>query len=58
VLLAMTFILWGIVQLMPQNALSARLGNVVVALYVLDVAWAILFITCRTNKSQVPMTLP
>ena len=42
VLLAATFLLWGIVQLMPQNAMSARLGNVVIALYVLDLAWVIL----------------
>lgn len=42
VLLAATFILWGVVQLMPQNALSAKLGSFVVALYVLDLAWAIL----------------
>ena len=39
VLLAATFLLWGIVQLMPQNAISIRLGNVVIALYVLDLAW-------------------
>jgi hypothetical protein len=37
--LAGTFLLWGIVQLMPQNALSMRLGNLVIALYVLDLAW-------------------
>ena len=39
VLLAATFLLWGIVQLMPQNSMSIRLGNVVIALYVLDLAW-------------------
>jgi hypothetical protein len=42
ILLASAFILWGIVQLMAQNALSKRLGNVVIALYVLDLAWVIL----------------
>jgi peptidoglycan/LPS O-acetylase OafA/YrhL len=42
VLLAAAFLLWGIVQLMEQNALSKRLGNVVIALYVLDLAWGIL----------------
>ena len=42
VVLGATFILWGIVQLMPQNVLSMRLGSLVVALYVLDLAWAIL----------------
>jgi hypothetical protein len=42
VLLAATFLLWGIVQLLPQNAMSIRLGNVVIALYVLDLAWVTL----------------
>jgi len=41
VLLAGAFLLWGFIQLMPQNALSARLGNVVIALYVVDLAWII-----------------
>jgi hypothetical protein len=42
VLLAATFLLWGIVQFMPQNTISIRLGNVVIALYVLDLAWVTL----------------
>jgi hypothetical protein len=42
VLLAGTFLLWGAIQFMPQNAASLRLGNVVIALYVLDLAWVIL----------------
>jgi hypothetical protein len=37
-----TFLLWGAVQLMPQNAMAKRLGNVVIALYVLDLAWVTL----------------
>jgi hypothetical protein len=41
-LLAATFLLWGAVQLMPRNPTSIRLGNVVIALYVLDLAWVIL----------------
>jgi len=41
-LLAATFLLWGTIQLMPRNATSVRLGNVVIALYVLDLAWVIL----------------
>lgn len=41
-LLAATFILWGVVQLMPQTALSQRLGDLVIVLYVLDLAWVIL----------------
>ena len=39
VLLAATFLLWGAIQFMPQNALSIRLGNLVIALYVVDLAW-------------------
>lgn len=39
VLLAGTFLLWGMVQLMPQNLLSMRLGSLVVVLFVLDLAW-------------------
>jgi hypothetical protein len=42
ILLAAAFMLWGIVQLMEQNALSRKLGNVVVALFVMDLAWVIL----------------
>lgn len=41
-LLAATFLLWGVIQLMPQNAASKRLGNLVIALYVLDLAWVVL----------------
>ena len=41
-LLAATFLLWGTVQFMPLNTLSIRLGNVVIVLYVLDLAWVIL----------------
>lgn len=48
VLLAAAFLLWGIIQFMPQNAMSMRLGNVVIALYVLDLAW----ITLGTKNSQ------
>ncbi|HEX3376731.1 MAG TPA: hypothetical protein VHS29_07710 [Candidatus Acidoferrales bacterium] len=39
VLLATTFLLWGAIQLMPQNHLAERLGNVVIVLYVVDLAW-------------------
>ena len=42
VLLAAAFILWGVVQLLKKSALSERLGNIVIALYVLDLAWVIL----------------
>jgi hypothetical protein len=39
ILLAGTFFLWGIIQLMPQNNLAGRLGSLVIALYVVDLAW-------------------
>jgi hypothetical protein len=42
VLLVATFLLWGAIQLMPRNTTSTRLGNVVIALYVLDLAWVVL----------------
>jgi hypothetical protein len=58
VLLAATFILWGIVQLMPQNALSMRLGGLVVALFVLDVTWAILVSLSPTQESTLPRGCP
>jgi peptidoglycan/LPS O-acetylase OafA/YrhL len=41
-LLAATFLLWGAVQLMPRNALSEWLGDLVIVLYVFDLAWVIL----------------
>ncbi|MGH8335344.1 MAG: hypothetical protein ACRETL_00640 [Gammaproteobacteria bacterium] len=36
VMLGSAFLLWGVTQLMPVGALSAELGNVVIALYVID----------------------
>src|SRR5580658_1110916 len=56
-LLAATFILWGIVQLMPQNELSLKLGNVVVTLFVLDLAWTIL-LSARLAQESKPGELP
>ena len=53
-LLAATFILWGIVQLMPQNILSMRLDNLVVALFVLDLAWASLLSVKPSQESAQP----
>ena len=35
-LLGSAFVLWGIVQLMPPSVLAADLGDLVIALYVLD----------------------
>jgi hypothetical protein len=49
-LLAATFLLWGVVQLMTQSVLSKRLGDVVVALYVVDLAWTILARVNFTGK--------
>jgi len=40
-ILAAAFILWGVVQLMEQSDISKKLGDVVIALYVLDLAWVI-----------------
>jgi hypothetical protein len=51
VLLAATFLLWGAIQFMPQNTMSKRLGNVVIALYVLDLAWVILGSRISLKKS-------
>jgi len=39
ILLACTFLLWGMIQLMPQNDRAERLGSLVVVLYVVDLAW-------------------
>jgi hypothetical protein len=49
-LLAATFLLWGGVQLMTQSVSSKRLGDVVVALYVVDLAWTILARVKFTGK--------
>jgi hypothetical protein len=35
-MLGTAFLLWGIVQVMPANNLTTELGNVVIALYVVD----------------------
>jgi len=35
-MLGAAFLLWGIVQLMPPGDLAAELGNLVIALYVVD----------------------
>ncbi len=35
-MLAFAFLLWGVVQLMPAGDLATELGNVVIALYVID----------------------
>ena len=35
-MLGTAFLLWGVVQLMPASDLAVELGNVVIALYVVD----------------------
>jgi hypothetical protein len=50
-LLATTFLLWGAVQLMPPTMLSRRLGNLVIALYVIELAWTIAARLKSTRKS-------
>ncbi len=54
-MLAAAFILWGVVQLMEQNELSKTLSDVVIALYVLDLAWVIF--TC-VNSPQTARSRP
>lgn len=50
-LLVVAFLLWGIVQLIEHNPLSKTLGNVVIALYVVELAWTILD---RLNSRRKP----
>lgn len=49
VMLGAAFLLWGIVQLMPVSDLAVELGNVVIALYVIDLG---LMIWTDLEKSQ------
>jgi hypothetical protein len=51
VLLAVTFLLWGGLQFLPQNTLSVWLGNFVIALYVVDLAWVILATKVSTKAN-------
>jgi peptidoglycan/LPS O-acetylase OafA/YrhL len=37
-MVALAFLLWGVVQLMPPGAQAATLGDVVIALFVVDLA--------------------
>jgi hypothetical protein len=41
-LLAATFLLWGCVQFMERNSLAKTLGDLVIVLYVVDLAWTVL----------------
>jgi hypothetical protein len=40
-LLALAFILWGFVQLLPENEITAVLGDLVIALFVVDLFWIV-----------------
>jgi len=48
-MLGTAFLLWGVVQLMPASGLTAELGNVGIALYVVDLG---LIIWADLEKSQ------
>jgi hypothetical protein len=50
-LLAATFLLWGAIQFMPQGVASLQLGDLVIVLYVLDLAWVILGSTISRNEN-------
>ena len=41
-LIVAAFLLWGVVQLIEHNPLSKTLGDVVIALYVVELAWTVL----------------
>jgi hypothetical protein len=48
-LIVAAFLLWGVVQLIEHNPLSKSLGDVVIALYVVELAWTIL---ARLNSAR------
>jgi len=52
-LLAGAFLLWGVVELMRRSDLSKKLGDVVIALYVVDLAWVI-FATLNAKREVRP----
>ena len=49
-LIVAAFLLWGVVQLIEHNPLSKSLGDVVIALYVVELAWTILARLKSTRK--------
>lgn len=50
-LLAATFLLWGFIQFLPRNGASRWLGNLVIVLYVLDLAWVVLGTGISTKRN-------
>jgi hypothetical protein len=51
-MLGTAFLLWGIVQLMPASNLTAELGNVVIALYVVDLG-LIIWTDLERNQTRL-----
>jgi hypothetical protein len=58
-MLGMAFLLWGVVQLMPPGDLAVELGNLVIALYVVDLG-LIIWTDLQKNqpRSVTPKSLP
>ena len=52
-LIVAAFLLWGVVKLIERNPLSKTLGDVVIALYVVELAWTILARLNSTRKQAV-----
>ena len=50
VMLASAFILWGIDQLLPTGLLATTIGDIVIVLYIIDLALMMLD-TLHTRKS-------
>jgi hypothetical protein len=51
-MLGAAFLLWGVVQLMPVGDLAAELGNVVIALYVIDLG-LIIWTDLQKNQARL-----
>jgi hypothetical protein len=49
-MLGAAFLLWGVVQLMPASDLATELGNLVIALYVVDLG---LLIWTELQKNEL-----
>lgn len=51
-ILAGAFLLWGAIQLIPPSPIAKYLGNLVIALYVADLAWGTLVVLNSSGKNQ------
>ena len=49
-LLAATFVIWAVDQLLPSGRLATLIGDVVIAAYVLDLFWLCLLYTSSCNR--------